>query len=417
MNITETRNSEPFSIIAKPAGARCNLDCTYCFYLEKNRLYPNSETPTMSGEVLEKYISRYIHSQPGDTVTFAWQGGEPTLLKVDYFQRVVELQQKHADGKTIENAFQTNGLLLDDKWCTLFKEAGFLVGLSIDGPEDLHDAYRINSRGSGSFKLVMRGLEYLKKHQVEFNTLTALHRGNVDDPLRIYHFLKEIGSKYQQFIPIVEQATTSSDTANGLLLVPPSFPGHATVTNWSLTTTQYGDFLINLFDEWVRNDVGRNFIQLFDSTLSLWIGQGAQMCIFQKTCGFALAMEHNGDLYSCDHYVYPDFRLGNIIEDDLSDMACSPQQIQFGRNKVDSLPTKCLTCKVRLACNGGCPKHRTSTSAEGESGLNYFCAAYYRFFTHAAPYMNFMANEIQHKRTPANVMGWARKKDRGFPSL
>ncbi len=414
--VTEPKATQPFSIMAKPIGARCNLDCTYCFYLEKDTLYPDVRMPKMADDVLESYIRRYIRSQPGTQVTFIWQGGEPTLLGVDYFRRIVDLQQRYADGKTITNSLQTNGVLLNDDWCALFREYDFLIGLSVDGPEDLHDAYRVNKGGRGTFKQVMRGLESLKKHQVEFNTLTVLHRGNADDPLRVYRFLKDIGSRYQQYIPIVERAALDK-TEGGLFLVSPAFAGTARVTDWSLMPDQYGHFLVTLFDEWVRRDVGQVFIQLFDSTLSFWMGRGAEMCIFQETCGLGLAMEYNGDLYACDHYVYPDYRLGNIMEADLSALIFSPDQVAFGRNKAAALPTQCRTCEVRPLCNGGCPKHRIAKTRDGEPGLNHFCAAYFRFFTHTAPYMHFMANELRNGRAPANVMAWAREKDRGFPDL
>ncbi len=414
--MTESPAKLPFSVMVKPAGARCNLNCTYCFYQEKDSLYPDARAPAMSDDVQENFIRRYIQSQPGNTVTFAWQGGEPTLLGVDYFRQVVTLQQKHAEGKTIENAFQTNGVLLDDAWCSLFKEHGFLIGLSIDGPEDLHDAYRINKGGAGSFRQVMRGLDCLKKHQVEFNTLTVLHKDNANHPLRIYRFLKQIGSRFQQYIPIVERAGVA-ETEDGLSLVSPAFPGEALVTDWSIAPEQYGRFLTDVFDEWVRRDVGRVFVQLFDSTLSTWLGKGAELCVYQPTCGRGLAMEHNGDLYACDHYVYPDFRRGNIMDTDLDKLVFSDRQTAFGRAKEESLPGQCRGCEVRVACNGGCPKHRFSMTAEGEPGLNYLCAAHRDFFTHTAPYMRFMADELARGGAPARVMAWAREKDNGFPNL
>lgn len=401
-----------FSVMAKPAGARCNLDCAYCFYLEKQALYPDVRAPRMADDVLERYIRRYIASQPGNRVTFAWQGGEPTLLGTGYFRRVVALQRKHAGGKIVENAFQTNGVLLDDDWCGLFKEAGFLVGLSIDGPKDLHDACRVTVGGRGSFRHVMRGLELLKKHHVEFNTLTALHRGNADDPSRVYRFLKDIGSRYQQYIPIAER-TGAAGTEAGLTLVSPDFPGAAAVADWSLTADQYGRFLVALFDEWVRRDVGRIFVQLFDSTLSRWTGRDAEICVFQETCGRCPAIEHNGDVFACDHYVYPDHRLGNIMEAELEDLVFSPRQAAFGSAKAETLPARCRACTVRPLCNGGCPKHRFAVDADGEPGLNHFCAAYRRFFVHTAPYMRFMADQLRHGRPPANVMAWARARSRG----
>jgi len=396
--------------MAKPTGARCNLDCTYCFYLEKDALYSGVRMPRMADDVLENYIRRYIASQPGDRVTFVWQGGEPALMGVDYYRRAVDLQRKYAGDKTIENAFQTNGVLLDDAWCELFTQGNFLVGISIDGPEDLHDAYRVNKGGGGTFKQVMRGLEALKRNRVEFNTLTVLHRGNANHALRIYRFLKQIESRYQQYIPIVERAAVTK-TEVGLSLVPPAYSGAAQITEWSLTAEQYGAFLVAVFDEWVRQDVGQVFVQLFDSTLSTWLGHGAALCIFHETCGLCPAMEHNGDLYACDHYVYPDYRLGNIVEDDLEAMVLGARQVEFGRDKRDTLTAQCRSCAMLPACNGGCPKHRIAANADGETSQNHFCSAYYRFFTHAAPYMRFMAHELRQRRAPANVMAWAREKD------
>ena len=379
-------------------------------------MHPKVRTPRMTNDVLEHYIERYIASQPGDRLTFVWQGGEPTLMGVEYYRRIVNLQQKYANGKVIENAFQTNGVLLDDAWCELFAEGKFLVGISIDGPEDLHNAHRVNKRGGGSFEQVMRGLEALKRNRVEFNTLTVLHRRNTNHALRIYRFLKQIGSKYHQYIPVVERAGVAA-TEVGLSLVPPAFSGEAEITEWSLTVEQYGAFLVAVFDEWVRQDVGRVFVQLFDSTLSTWLGLGAGLCIFQETCGLGLAMEHDGDLYACDHYVYPEYRLGNIVKDDLETLVFSHKQVKFGQDKRDTLTAQCRSCAILSACNGGCPKHRIAISADGELGQNHLCAAYYRFFTHAAPYMRFMAHELHQRRAPDNVMAWVREKDAGFAAL
>lgn len=370
----------------------------------------------MDDAVLESFVRQYIASHPGDHVTFAWQGGEPTLLGVDYYRRVIRLQQKYAGGKTIENAFQTNGVLLDDKWCELFKEGDFLVGLSIDGPEDLHDAYRLNKRGGGSFKLVMRGLNFLKKHDVDFNTLTVLHRDNVDDPLRIYRFLKSIGSRYQQFIPIVERAAEEHGET-GRSLVSSAFAGDATITDWSVTPDQYGHFLVTLFDAWVRHDVGQVFVQLFDSTLSTWVGRGPELCIFQETCGRSLALEHNGDIFACDHFVFPEFHVGNILETSLDKLVLDPRQVKFGQDKARTLPAPCLTCEVRPLCHGGCPAHRIAKTGDGEPGLNHLCGAYYRFFTHTAPYMRFMVDELRNNRLPANVMAWVHAKESGLAGM
>jgi uncharacterized protein len=406
----------PFHVMAKPTGAICNLACVYCFYLEKENLYRGNSDFRMNSEVLESYIRQYIEAQPVDHVYFAWQGGEPTLLGVDFFKRAVELQQKYANGKTIENAFQTNGVLVDDEWGAFFHENKFLIGISIDGPEEFHDRYRLNKGRKGSFKQVMQGLEILKKHQVEFNTLTVVQDHNSQYPLEIYNFLKEIGSGFIQFIPIVERISDSK-TSNGLQLVSPGSKTSAHVTDWSVKPAQYGIFLSEVFDEWVRSDVGHYYVQVFDVALEAWIGYNPSLCVFSETCGNALAIEHNGDLYSCDHYVYPENRLGNILEDAIVSLVNSDQQRNFGTEKESALPQYCINCEVRFVCNGECPKHRFTDTPDGESGLNYLCAGYRKFFNHIDPYMRFMANELKHKRPPANVMEWTKEKDNGFPSF
>ncbi|MCP4319507.1 MAG: anaerobic sulfatase maturase [Hyphomicrobiales bacterium] len=400
--------------MAKPGGARCNLDCEYCFYLEKETLYQAIQA--MPDDMLQHYVRSYIAAQPGDFVTFAWQGGEPTLLGIDFFRRAVALQQTYANGKTVVNAFQTNGVLLDEEWCEFFKDNDFLVGISIDGPQRLHDRYRVNKGARGSFKQVRRGVDLLRKHGVEFNTLTVLHKHNADDPVQLYRFLKGIGSRFHQYIPIVERHGVN-ETEAGLSLVSPAFAGTARVTEWSLTPEQYGRFLTDTFDEWVHEDVDRVSVQIFDSTLSSWIGGSASLCVFAETCGHGLAMEHNGDLYACDHYVYPDHRLGNIMEGDLRLLVDGDRQTAFGRAKADKLPRQCIECDVRFSCNGGCPKHRIAKTAGGEPGLNYFCAAYKRFFHHCAPHMRYIAHRLAHGGRATDVMVWARARDRGFPGI
>ena len=408
-------NIYPFHIMAKPIGAICNLDCDYCFYLEKENLYPDTSDFRMSSEVLESFIRQHIEAQPGDHVFFAWQGGEPTLLGVDFFKRAVELQHKYANGKTIENAFQTNGVLINDAWAEFFHNNKFLIGISIDGPEEFHDRYRLNKGRKGSFKQVMQGLEFLKKHQVEFNTLTVIQNHNSQYPLEIYHFLKEIGSSFMQFIPIVERISETK-TDDGLQLVSPGSKNTARATDWSVKPEQYGLFLCEVFDEWVRSDVGKTYVQIFDVALEAWLGYNPNLCVFSGTCGNALAIEHNGDLYSRDHYVYPENKLGNILEDGLVTLATSNRQRRFGMDKKSSLPQYCIDCNVRFVCNGECPKHRFINTPDGEAGLNYLCAGYKKFFSHIDPYMHFMANELQHQRLPANVMAWTKEKDNGFPS-
>ena len=399
---------DPFHIMAKPHGPICNLDCTYCYYLEKENLYAaKGRDYRMSDTVLESYIRQYIQSQPAQHVSFAWQGGEPTLLGVPFFERVLELQRKYADGKMIDNAFQTNGTLLDDAWGEFLARNKFLIGLSIDGPAEIHDAYRVDKGGQPTFTRVMRGLDILKKHGVEFNTLTVINRKNSYHARQVYRFLKEIGSKYLQFIPIVEQVAAQPDP-NGLVLLKPYARQQTTVSEWSVEPLQFGKFLSAVFDEWVLSDVGQVFVQIFDVALESWSGLPQTLCVFAPQCGKALAVEHNGDLYSCDHFVYPENKLGNIMERAMSGLVKSPQQTRFGNAKETALPSDCKTCDVRFACNGECPKHRFTTTASGEYGLNYLCAGYKHFFHHIDPYMRFMANELRKDGAPARVMEWAR---------
>ena len=399
---------DPFHIMAKPHGPICNLDCTYCYYLEKENLYAaKGRDYRMSDTVLDSYIRQYIQSQPAQHVSFAWQGGEPTLLGVPFFERVLELQRKYADGKMIDNAFQTNGTLLDDAWGEFLARNKFLIGLSIDGPAEIHDAYRVDKGGQPTFTRVMRGLDILKKHGVEFNTLTVINRKNSYHAQKVYRFLKEIGSKYLQFIPIVEQVAAQPDP-NGLVLLKPYARQQTTVSEWSVEPLQFGKFLSAVFDEWVLSDVGQVFVQIFDVALESWSGLPQTLCVFAPQCGKALAVEHNGDLYSCDHFVYPENKLGNIMERAMSGLVKSPQQARFGNAKETALPSDCKTCDVRFACNGECPKHRFTTTASGEYGLNYLCAGYKHFFHHIDPYMRFMANELRKDGAPARVMEWAR---------
>ncbi len=403
-------SATPFHVMTKPVGPICNLDCKYCFYLEKENLYPNVSKWAMPPEVLASYIRQYIEAQPGSTVQFAWQGGEPTLLGVDYFRNVVKLQQEYANGKIIENAFQTNGVLLSDDWGEFLAQNDFLVGISIDGPEPLHDAYRVDKGGRSSFRRVMAGLAVLKRHAVSFNILTTVHRQNSYHPLDVYRFLREQGSGFIQFIPIVERQAAHA-TQDGLRLVLPTYQEQAAVSNFSVEPVQYGRFLCAIFDEWVRRDVGRQFVQLFDVSLEMWAGYEASLCVFRKQCGQAMSMEHTGDVYSCDHFVYPENRLGNIMQASLEALAHSEQQNRFGEEKETTLPAYCRTCDVRFACNGECPKHRFLTTPDGESGLNYLCAAYKMFFHHVDPYMKFMVEQLRRQQAPANVMRFAAGQD------
>lgn len=405
---TPSTSPGAFHIMTKPTGPICNLDCKYCFYLEKERLYPGRSDWRMPGDVLESYIRQYIESQQTEVVSFAWQGGEPTLLGVDYFRKVVELEKRYAGGKRIENAFQTNGLLLDDRWGEFLAENKFLVGLSIDGPRELHDRYRVDKGGQPTFVRVLRGLNLLKKHGVQFNTLTVVGRHNSRQPLTVYRFLKETCSGFMQFIPLVERLDLAAGPP-GLVLIPPGAHGAARIAEWSVEPLAYGKFLCAIFDEWVRQDVARYYVQIFDVALEMWLGLPASLCVFRETCGSALALEHNGDLYSCDHFVYPENKLGNIMESPLESLVSSPEQMRFGLDKSDRLPRYCRECDVRFACNGECPKHRFTHTPDGEPGLNYLCAGYKLFFHHIDPYMRFMASELRQRRPPANVMRWIRE--------
>jgi uncharacterized protein len=389
-------SERPFNVLGKPIGPLCNLNCRYCFYLEKEQLYPDTAGKAgwaMSDAVLDSYIRQYIEAQDAPEVTFVWQGGEPTLLGVEYFARILEIQKKYAGGKRIENSLQTNGVLLDDRWCAFLAENRFLVGLSIDGPRALHDKFRVDRAGAPTFDKALRGIQFLQKHGVEFNTLTVVERDNSKHPLEVYRFLKEVGSRFLQFIPIVER------------------DAEAAVSPCSVDPQQYGRFLCSIFDEWVRNDVARVYVQLFDVTLEAWAGLPSSLCVFTPTCGDALVVEHNGDVYSCDHYVFPQNRLGNLMETPLETLARSPQQRAFGEAKMTALPAYCLQCRYVSACNGECPKHRFMKTPAGEPGLNYLCPAYKRFFAHVDPYMTFMAGELAGQRPPANVMSWARERD------
>lgn len=394
--MSKNQHIKAFHIMTKPRGSICNLDCKYCYFLSKERLYPDSNF-RMSETLLEEYTRQYIEAQQVPEVTFAWQGGEPTLMGLDFFQQAIGYQQKHKKpGMRILNTLQTNGVTLDDAWCAFFKANNFLVGISLDGPKPLHDAYRVDKGGAPTFERVMQGIRLLQKHHVEFNILTTVHAANADDPLTVYRFLRdEIGTQFIQFIPIVERE------------------GDA-VTNRSVTANQYGQFLTTIFDEWVRQDVGQVFVQIFDVALGVWSGHKAGLCIFEETCGTALAMEHNGDVYACDHFVEPEHMQGNIMDIPLSDIVIADKQRTFGLAKRDTLPQYCHNCDVRFMCNGGCPKNRFIKTPAGEDGLNYLCAGYKQFFKHIAEPMRYMANELAHYRPPANIMRYMQQLDAQF---
>ncbi|MCJ7446194.1 MAG: anaerobic sulfatase-maturation protein [Bacteroidales bacterium] len=399
-----------FHVMLKPAGPSCNLNCTYCYYLEKRKLYPQVKDFRMSEELLENFIRQFIEAHQIPVVTFTWQGGEPTLMGLDFFRNVVKLQKKYSGGKNIENAFQTNGTRLNDDWCKYFTDNNILVGISIDGAEHNHDRYRKTFSGGSTFERVMKGIEMLHKNKVEFNTLSAVNNYNVHYATETYRFLKKIGSGFLQFLPVVERITINPEDEK-LKLIAPVHGNAAKVTEWSVGSKDFGQFLITIFDEWVRNDVARYYVQIFDVTLANYVGENPGICVFNETCGDALVMEHNGDLYSCDHFVYPEYFLGNILEMPLIDLVKLQRQFDFGIDKRNKLPRYCLQCDVRYACHGECPKHRFILTPDGKPGLNYLCEGYKMFFKHVEPYMDYMAKELKNKRPPANVMSWIRNKE------
>jgi uncharacterized protein len=404
--LTGSYRPPAFHIMTKPRGAICNLDCKYCYFLSKERLYPNSQF-RMSETLLEAYTRQYIEAQQVPEVTFAWQGGEPTLMGLDFFKQAVSYQQKYKKpGMRILNTLQTNAVLLDDEWGAFFKENDFLIGISIDGPKHLHDAYRVDKGGQPTFDRVMAGLDVLKRHEVDFNVLVTVHAANADHPLEIYRFLRdELKTQFMQFIPIVER---DNDTG---------FQEGNTVTERSVGARQYGEFLSTIFDEWVRSDVGRVFVQIFDVALAAWSGNRPGLCIFEETCGTAMAMEHNGDVYSCDHYVEPDYKLGNIIDIPLTEIVSSEKQFRFGQEKRDTLPQYCLDCEVRFVCNGGCPKNRFIETPAGDPGLNYLCEGYRHFFNHIDEPMRFMAEQLARRQPPAHVMLYMADRDAHMEQL
>jgi len=390
-----------FHVLAKPAGAICNLDCEYCFFLSKEELYPGSSF-RMSDELLGEYVRQLLDSHRTREVTVAWQGGEPTLMGLDFFRRAMDLvEQYRRPGQTVEHTVQTNGTLIDDEWASFLAEHDFLVGVSIDGPRQLHDAYRVDKGGKPTFDRVLRGLDRLKVHGVRWNVLTTVHRANEDHPLEVYRFLRdELGAEYIQFIPIVERPTEHG------------VPVGTTATDRSVSPAGYGRFLVDVFEEWARHDVGQVFVQMFDSTLASFLDVPGSLCVHSETCGTALALEHNGDLYSCDHFVEPEHLLGNIGSRHMLELVASPQQRAFGDAKRESLPAYCRSCDVRFACHGGCPKDRFTTTPDGEPGLHYLCASYQLFFRHVDEPLRVMTAAVRSGGYADEVMDWYRLRER-----
>ncbi len=394
------RAPRSFHLLSKPTGAICNLDCSYCFFLSKEELYPDSPF-RMSDDLLETYVRQLVESHRDREVTVAWQGGEPTMMRLPFFARSVELVEEHKrPDQRIEYTIQTNGTLLDDEWGAFLKEHDFLVGISIDGPREIHDTYRVDKGGKPTFDRVMAGLEVLQRHEVRWNALTTVHHANEEHGLEVYCFLRdELGAEFVQFIPIVER------DSNGPI------PYGDQVTERSVSPGGYGRFLVEVFEEWVRRDVGRVFVQMFDTSLANWLGVSGALCVHSETCGTALALEHNGDVYSCDHFVEPDYLLGNIEQTHLLDLVASPAQMAFGQAKRDSLPGQCRRCDVRFACHGGCPKDRFTSTADGEPGLHYLCPSYLEFFRHVDRPMRFMAARLRSGGHADDVMAWYARQD------
>jgi len=419
--IDDTRpdNAPPcFHLLAKPSGSTCNIDCTYCFFLSKEALYPN-EKSRMSEATLEAYVRQLLESHRTPEVTVAWQGGEPTLMKVDFFRRSVELVEKYRrPEQVVQHTFQTNGILLDDEWCAFFKEHNFLVGLSVDGPRELHDTYRLDRTKKGTFDKVMNGWRHLRQHGVEFNILCTVNAANEKHGRTVYRFFRdEMDAKWVQFIPIIERATAQTiDIANLGWSEQPNrkrllyTQDGNLVTKRSVGGEQYGRFLVDIFEEWVRHDVGEVYVQIFDVTLEAYFGRHL-LCIHAPTCGYGPALEYNGDVYSCDHFVEPRYKLGNIHQTPLIQLVASAQQRKFGDDKRDSLTAQCQRCEVKHLCNGGCPKDRFALSSDGDPGHNYLCAGLYQFFTHTRPAMQTMAQLLQRGRAPSEVMAWIAAED------
>ena len=393
--------AKPLYVMLKPAGAHCNLACKYCYYLEKNNLYQNSHRHLMSDEMLEQFTREYIEAQTMPQVLFTWHGGEPLMRSIDFYKKALALQKKYAHGKQIDNVIQTNGTLLTDEWCEFFAKNHWLVGISIDGPQEYHDHYRVTPAGKPSWEKVMQGISLLKKHRVEWNAMAVVNAYNAEHPLEFYHFFRDNGCQYLQFTPIVERLTEHED---GRTLASLADDREIPLADASVTPQQWGNFLCTIFDDWVRHDVGKTFVEIFDCTLANWMGVLPGICAYSKECGHAGVMEHNGDVYSCDHFVFPEYKLGNIKDQSLIDMLYGEKQQAFSRLKHTSLPRQCKECDMEFACHGECPKNRFEKDKYGEPGLNYLCQGYYQYYTHVAPYMDFMKQELLAQRPPANIM-------------
>jgi len=402
------KSSEPraFSSMVKPIGSACNLDCSYCYYLDKAPTIYGDQQPVMSMELLEEYTRQYIEANEVPEVTFVWHGGEPLMAGLEYYRKAIGFQQKYAGGKTIINSLQTNGTLLNADWCRFFHDHNFLIGISIDGPRDIHDAFRVNKAGRPTFDKVMAGISQMVQYKVEYNTLSVINIKSEGRGAEVYRFLKSVGSRFMQFLPAVEHVLPA---VNGKrpVIVKPGTQG-SVMAPWSVSAPGYGRFMTDIFDEWVLSDVGTYFVQAFDMTLAQWVGVKPGLCIYSETCGDAVVVEHNGDVYSCDHFVYPEFKLGNILETELTDLYQSQKQFDFGIRKRNNLPRQCLRCEYYFVCRGECPKHRFLKTEYGEDNLNALCEGFKYYYHHVAPYMDQMKQLLIQKKAPALVMEWAR---------
>lgn len=402
------KSGEPraFSSMVKPIGSACNLDCSYCYYLDKAPTIYGDQQPVMSMELLEEYTRQYIEANEVPEVTFVWHGGEPLMAGLEYYRKAIGFQQKYAGGKTIINSLQTNGTLLNADWCRFFHDHNFLIGISIDGPRDIHDAFRVNKAGRPTFDKVMAGISQMVQYRVEYNTLSVINIKSEGRGAEVYRFLKSVGSRFMQFLPAVEHVLPA---VNGKrpVIVKPGTQG-SVMAPWSVSAPGYGRFMTDIFDEWVLSDVGTYFVQAFDMTLAQWVGVKPGLCIYSETCGDAVVVEHNGDVYSCDHFVYPEFKLGNILETELTDLYQSQKQFDFGIRKRNNLPRQCLRCEYYFVCRGECPKHRFLKTEYGEDNLNALCEGFKYYYHHVAPYMDQMKQLLIQKKAPALVMEWAR---------
>lgn len=398
-----------FNIMLKPAGSLCNLDCQYCYYLDKSEIYGGRE-PRMTLEMLEKVVEEYIKANEVDEVTFNWHGGEPTILGIDFYKKALEFEAKYAGDKIVHNTLQTNGTLITQEWADFLKANDFLVGISLDGPKDIHDRYRKDKLGKPTFDRVMSALKIFRRTGVEFNTMSTVNKFSEGRGLEVYQFLKDEGSTYMQFMPVVEHVKYregANRKTERPFIVNPSTSG-AILAPWSIGSAAYGKFMCDIFDYWVRSDVGRYYVNLFDATLASWCGAMPGTCVYARTCGGNAVIEHNGDLYPCDHFVYPEYLLGNIADTPIKTMMASSTQVKFGTDKRANLPLKCARCKWLFACNGECPKHRFNRTENGDTGLSALCEGYFAFFSHVAPYMEQMKALLEQKKAPANIMGMIR---------